>query len=381
MDMKAPTWRPQREVGNFGQVEDGALRVGPLGNMHKTLTDLGVDATALFAGFGLSQAYLAQSDNIIPFTVLGELLCRAEALTQCPHLGLLIGRDAPPSPLGMISELLPHCSDVGTALTYLQDFFHLHDRGAIPTRWVEGDLASLGYSVIAPMPCGVEHVHEGGLVIACKIMQVLCGPRWRPQSVQLARRWPDDPRPYREIFACPIEFDSDHYALVFPAADLRKPIIGSDRNRFQALSERLTDIRNQADLCFLEQARRTIQGLVVLRRCSLDEVAAAFAVNRRTMNRMLAASGTTYRELLESVRRTLAQRLIAHTDLPLAAIAATLDYSDPSAFCRAYRAWVGETPRGRQRKPGTRPVDTTGPGADLPWLKPPVRRGPQRRGD
>lgn len=381
MDAVTERWRLPAGAERFGEVDDGSIRVAPLGNLGKTLAEFNVDLAPLLASFGLPADYLVEPDNTISFVMLGELLARAEALTACPHLGLLIGLHAPPSPLGMLSDLLPHCNDVATALTYLQDFFHLHDRGAMPTRWVEGETASLGYSILAPVVTGVDHIHEAALVIGCKIMQGLCGPRWRPQAVQLARRWPADPRPYREIFACPLEFDSEQYALVFPAADLKRAIACSDRVRFRVLSERLSDLRSQADFCFLEQVRRAVQGLVVLRRCSLDQVAAAFAVNRRTMNRMLAASGTTYREQLESVRRTLAQRLIAHTDLPLAAIAATLDYSDPSAFCRAYRAWVGETPRGRNRKQGPKPMDASGPGPGPEVLTPPSRRGPRRRGD
>jgi AraC-like DNA-binding protein len=44
------------------------------------------------------------------------------------------------------------------------------------------------------------------------------------------------------------------------------------------------------------------------------------------------------------VRYEIARQLLEGTRLPLAEIAATLGYSDPSAFTRAFRRWSGHAP-------------------------------------
>jgi hypothetical protein len=64
----------------------------------------------------------------------------------------------------------------------------------------------------------------------------------------------------------------------------------------------------------------------------------------RTLNRRLAACGTTFQTLVEEARFGLARQLLEDTDLPLAQIAATLGYADASAFSRAFRRWSGTAP-------------------------------------
>jgi Helix-turn-helix domain len=57
------------------------------------------------------------------------------------------------------------------------------------------------------------------------------------------------------------------------------------------------------------------------------------------------------------IRFEFARQLLGNTEVPLAQIAAALDYSEASAFSRAFRRWSGETPtawrvrhrRGRQQ--------------------------------
>jgi AraC-like DNA-binding protein len=44
------------------------------------------------------------------------------------------------------------------------------------------------------------------------------------------------------------------------------------------------------------------------------------------------------------VRFEIACELLENTDMALGQIAATLKYSEPSAFTRAFRRWCGQTP-------------------------------------
>ena len=49
--------------------------------------------------------------------------------------------------------------------------------------------------------------------------------------------------------------------------------------------------------------------------------------------------------LLEDLRCELARQLLEESRLPIGEIAATLHYSKPGAFSRAFRGWTGKTPR------------------------------------
>lgn len=337
-------------VGQFGGVADGCIRVQPIAHLEQTLIRMEVAPEPFFKRIGIPRELFADPENTIPLDTVGMLLAKAALVTNCPHFGLLIGRDAPPEPLGMLGELLPHCADVGTALAYMHDYFHLHDRGAMPTRLIEGGTVQLGYAVLVPEIAGFDQIQDAALAIGMGIMRTLCGPAWKPRTAMLSRRRPADVRPYQAVFKCPLEFNCEHPALVFDREDLGKAIPGADGRKFHMLQSSLENISEENDLKFSAQVRRTVQAMLTFRRCSLDNVAAHFAMHRRSLNRRLAAEGGSYRALVDDVRRTLALRLMQHTDIALGDIAASLGYADASAFTRAFQRWEGMPPSAWQKR-------------------------------
>jgi AraC-like DNA-binding protein len=81
-------------------------------------------------------------------------------------------------------------------------------------------------------------------------------------------------------------------------------------------------------------------------------VAGLYAVSRRTLHRYLKAEGGTFRQVANGVRCEIACTLLAETDLTLSQIAEVLNYSEISAFSRAFRRWAGQPPsvwRGNHR--------------------------------
>ena len=74
-------------------------------------------------------------------------------------------------------------------------------------------------------------------------------------------------------------------------------------------------------------------------------VARLYAVSRRTLYRHLKAEGGTFRQVANEVRCEIACTLLAETDMPLRQITEILNYSEISAFSRAFRRWAGQPPR------------------------------------
>jgi AraC-like DNA-binding protein len=62
------------------------------------------------------------------------------------------------------------------------------------------------------------------------------------------------------------------------------------------------------------------------------------------MSRHLRTRGLTFRQVANEVRFEIACELLENTDMALGQIAATLKYSEPSAFTRAFRRWCGQSP-------------------------------------
>jgi AraC-like DNA-binding protein len=83
------------------------------------------------------------------------------------------------------------------------------------------------------------------------------------------------------------------------------------------------------------------------------DVAREMGVSERTLHRRLVADGASYQGLLEQAQRRLAEGLLVQSDHSIAEIAFLTGYSEQSAFTRAFKRWVDETPAVfRDRKAG-----------------------------
>ncbi len=328
----------------FGAVQAGCLRVQPILHIARTINELGGDPERVLGEAGIPADLFANPENTISLQAIGDLLERCVAATGCEHFGLLLGAGADGNPLGLLGEIMEQCADVGTAIAYFQQYFHLHDRGGLATRTIEGRSASIGYALIEPTVPGADQINDAAVAIGMGLMRRLCGPAWKPTAVLLPRRRPHDVRPYENVFACMPQFAAERAALTFPAGNLRRRIASADPDKHALLSERLKTVARLNDLDFVDQVRRVVRGLVAVRRCSLEEVAALFSMNRRRINRKLERQGTTFHQISQEALRDLAERLMRDTDMTLGEISAALDYAEAGVFTRAFRGWRGVTP-------------------------------------
>jgi AraC-like DNA-binding protein len=73
-------------------------------------------------------------------------------------------------------------------------------------------------------------------------------------------------------------------------------------------------------------------------------LAARLKMSPRTLNRALAAEGTSYRQLLDALRRELAERHLAGDQLSISEVGFLLGFCELSSFHRAFKRWTGRTP-------------------------------------
>lgn len=114
---------------------------------------------------------------------------------------------------------------------------------------------------------------------------------------------------------------------------------------FDASVEALvTQVLGDADATWQERAAGQIVSHLAGGAPSLDALARALGVSGRTLQRHLAAEGTTHRQLLVDTRHRLALSALAHRSNSVAEVAFALGYEHPGSFIRAFRAWTGQTP-------------------------------------
>jgi AraC-like DNA-binding protein len=86
----------------------------------------------------------------------------------------------------------------------------------------------------------------------------------------------------------------------------------------------------------------------------IDAIATQLGVGSRTLQRRLAEAETGFQELVDTVRRSYAERYLADNRLAITEVAFLVGFSEPSNFHRAFRRWTGTTPAAyRARLAGT----------------------------
>ncbi len=314
----------------------------------RLLAEMGFEPDRLIAEAGLETALFDNPDNVIPFADLGRFVVLCTERTACPHFGLLACREAGLEILGLVGELASHSTDVGSALRNLILYLHLHDRGAVPNLSVSAERAMLAYAIHHPDVPGTMQIYDGAIANAFNIMKTLAGPDWEPTEVLLFRPRPLDCEPYRRFFRTRLTFGAEFSAVVFDASWLERSLGGANAGVHSRIMQEIEILENRGSGDLVTQIRRVLRRLLVggasQGETREEQISMLFALHRRTLNRRLRAQGTSFRALVDEAHFDIARQLLRDTRLPIADIAAGLDYSECSAFGRAFRRWSGTSP-------------------------------------
>ena len=326
--------------------EFGDLRVGPILALPAVLAELGVSPSRAFAEAQVDPGLFADPEARIPIKPLGRLVDTCVALTRCDHFGLLVGERFSLQGFGQLGSLMRHSATVGDAIRGLVLHLHLSDRGAAPVLLApDPSCVALGYSIYRHGTPATAQIHDAAIAIAYRILRELCGPAWQPMRVQLSHGRPAAGiAPYRRLFGANLTFDAEVSAILFASSWLLQPIAGADPRTHGALNRAIRETTANFPMGFAEQVRGVLHQMIRGGDASAAAVARLFGIHERTLRRRLAHEGQHLQQLIDEERFEIAKQLLDHTSLPVAEIAAALQYADPNAFSRAFRGWAMLSP-------------------------------------
>lgn len=325
---------------------DGEVRIGPVAAVPVVLTEFGVNPRRAFVRAGVPLHTFKNPENRIAFEALGRLLAECASLTSCSHFGLLVGKRFELKGLGAIGYLMRNSATVGEALRALLQHLHLHDRGAVPVLLDVGPSSVLlGYSIYRYGLPGAPQIYDAAVAIAYRILSDICGPSWKPQSVQLSHVRPEDTGQYRQLFGPNVHFDAEVSGIVFASSWLGQAIVGADPELRELISLAIRQAHVSGNMPFADEVRGALHQMVLSGVSSSENVARLFGIHERTLRKRLAAEQTSLQQLVSQTRFALARQLLENTQLPLSEIAAALHYADPTVFSRAFRQWAQVSPQ------------------------------------
>jgi AraC-like DNA-binding protein len=336
--------RQERSPGWLKRAREPTVRLGATVGLIPALQSLGADPAQLLAEAGADITLFDNRENWVSYRARNHWVAHCVERTGCRHLGLLIGQRNNLRSLGLIGLLVKYSPDVESALRSLVSYFHLHAQGAAPTFHVMGGSSMLGYETYVPDAEANDQIVDAALASAFNVLRALCGPGWNATEVRFSHRKPEDLRPFREFFHCPLLFDDEQNAVVFHSSWLQHRLPEDDPDLHRLLQDHVQALETRLGDDFPEQVRSLLRTALLTDHASAEQIAALLAMHSRTLHRRLAASGTSFRELVDEVRFAIARQMLADTDADVTHVASVLNYADSSAFARAFRRWSGTTP-------------------------------------
>jgi AraC-like DNA-binding protein len=188
-------------------------------------------------------------------------------------------------------------------------------------------------------------VTELSVGLAARVLALLSESRHHLSGV----RFPHAPQApladYRAHFAAPVSFQLDCAALELRETDLSLPI-RSGIPALRVLAEDYLELHYATPRTpFSVRVRGVVRRSLGTDRSTCVDVASALALHPRTLQRRLREEGTSFEQIKDEARAELARRYLEQDELPLAQVAALLDYSEQSALTRSCRRWFGRPPR------------------------------------
>jgi AraC-like DNA-binding protein len=165
---------------------------------------------------------------------------------------------------------------------------------------------------------------------------------------------PCDPDPCAEFFGCEVRYDQPENCLEFKAALADLPLPQANPDLLRTLEARLS--RALENLDNLHRLANRVHHCVLYSLgtvpVSLTSVARQLSMSEQSLARVLKQEGTSFREILQDVRKNNAEFYLRENRRSLSEIALALGYADQSAFTRAYRSWHGIPPSLSGERPG-----------------------------
>jgi AraC-like DNA-binding protein len=103
-------------------------------------------------------------------------------------------------------------------------------------------------------------------------------------------------------------------------------------------------LKHWAPRNFQEGLMAVLRGMLNGTMPTIAALSTRAGMSRRTLQRRLAQSGTTFNALLQKVLLEVADEHLARGSLTQSELAFLLGYSEQSAFSGAYRSWTGHPP-------------------------------------
>lgn len=318
----------------------------------KTLDGAGVDGAALLRKAGLDPAVLDDPNGRYPVEQTTRLWRLAVRETGDPCIGLRVASQVTQATFHALGYTLAASATLKDAFERIQRYFRIvSDAAELELRQAGPECHFLIHAPAAgPQPA--PEAIDAFMSVFVRMCRGLSGDRaLSPLRIELRRPAPPDPACFEQVLRAPLAFGAANNRLVYATAALERRLESANPE----LASHHDDIARKYLARFAkDNIVARVESALIDRlphgEPSQQDIAMALHLSARSLQRKLAAQGTSYKALLLATRRDLALSYLKDRAYTVSEVTYLLGFSDTSSFTRAFKRWTGQPPSGLRRQ-------------------------------
>jgi len=297
-----------------------------------------IDSNYYFRKFNLPTE-ITDSESLLPLKPFFHLINVVAINEKMPDFGSFVAQT---TPWHKVHSLGPLIENSGNLHHLLQTFC---DIASSQSSLVHFSLIDQGSHfdfcyVDEPLYHGDIQMELYRISSMIQLIHLATGPGWLPATVRL--NIPEN----SAVKACPLLADSDiHFSQVDSAFSIPRellclPVQVDGPGVINICNNIHGDLTTEID----NAIRQIINTYAVVTHIEIEEVARLTDMSVRTLQRQLKKRGLRFNDLLNQAKFEHAKQMLGDPEMSIKAAAASLGYSDPAHFPRAFRRWSGLSP-------------------------------------
>ncbi len=329
-----------------GMAASDTILASPLRIFVDALRELGAGWDSILRACSIDPESLLDPDARVPRERFERVWKEAAAQTGDPCIGLHAGQHIHPRAVNLLIYLMLSSATLGEGMTRVARYQAV----VSGTPWI-GLRADDG---LAYVRVGSEGGDPETSAIQAEYLSllVLAFLEWvADQDLgAVEMRYRHDPRgprdEYGRAFRCPVRFSCQDSELVLSLKTLDLPSAHANPSLARLHDEFAARLLVEAqEGSTVARTRRALLALLDSGESDIEKVARRLGMSARTLQRKLSQEGHSFRAVLDTLRRELADHHLRLRRDSIAETAHLTGFSEASAFSRAVRRWFGRTPR------------------------------------
>jgi AraC-like DNA-binding protein len=270
----------------------------------------------------------------------------AEALHD-PALGLHLAMNVNPREVGLLFYVASAGKDLGEAIALFARYCRIVNEAVRVQLTRRGTDLVVEVHLVGVTRFRATQNAEFGIAMIVRSLREITGRKVHPTSITLVHMRNSSGPEFERFCGCPVEFGGSSDQLVFSHYSLAAPLITEDVHLLDTLRPICDEAARQRETApgsLRAQVENEAQKLLPHGRAQRHHVAKRLAVSPRTLARKLASEGTTFEDVIDELRRSLALQYIKTPGISLSQIAWLLGYEGGTSFNHAFRRWTGRPP-------------------------------------